>query len=76
MGALPYFQTGPQNDKEACDLMLQLMGKEGRKIYEAFTWKKNEKKTMDAVMRKFNEAFKYDKQISEKAKKKDCNNIS
>ena len=72
MGAL---LTGPQNDKEACDLMLELIGKEGRKIYKAFTWKKNEKKTMDAVIRKFNEAFNQDEQISEKAKKKNCNNI-
>ena len=72
MDALPYFQTGPQNDKEACDLMLMLIGKEGRKIYESFIWKKNEGKTMEAVIGKFDEAFQSDKQISKEGA---CNNI-
>ena len=48
-------------------------GEEGRKIYKSFIWKKNEEKTMEAVIRKFNEAFQSDKQISNEGA---CNDIS
>ena len=53
-----------QSEKQRYHILLNLIGRPALDIYNTFTWDKNEKKTLESIIKKFDEVFLRDENLT------------